>query len=80
MDHSPAYIVSSGNNLILGIAFACLFLVFILIGYLLNGISFKNYIRLFRHSGRLVEDFVLMDGFPLTLTGSVCTIYNPIER
>lgn len=43
------------------------FTIFILCGYVLNGRSLKGYIRLFRHSGRLIEDFVIMDGYPITL-------------
>ena len=39
----------------------------IIIGYILNNKSFKNSIRLYRHSGRLVEDFVIMDGFSVTI-------------
>lgn len=43
------------------------FFIMIFMGYVLNNGSFQGYIRLFRHSGRLVEDFVIMDGFPITL-------------
>lgn len=63
---SSVYIVSSGNNLILGTTLCFVFITFIVVGFILNGKSFKNYVRLFRHSGRLIGDFVIMDGFPVT--------------
>lgn len=59
--------VSSGNNRIFAIIFITLFAILIIIGFILNNYSFKNYIRLFRHSGRLVQDFVYLDGFQITL-------------
>ena len=46
------------------------FLSMILIGYLLSikkGFSFKDMKKLWKRSGRIVTDFVIADGFPLTL-------------
>ncbi len=66
-EHELVNLVSSGNNKILSIILILLFVSMIIIGYILNNKSFKNSIRLYRHSGRLVEDFVIMDGFSVTI-------------
>lgn len=73
-------ILSSGNNIILGIYFSIIFLSMIISGFLLNRNSFKGYGRLLRNSGRLISDYVTMYGFGLTLInmgllGIVCMIY-----
>ncbi|HHV10011.1 MAG TPA: DUF1576 domain-containing protein [Clostridiales bacterium] len=65
--HPLVSFLSSGNNKGMGIIFLLIFTSMILIGFLLNNKSFRNFIRLFRHSGRLVEDFVIMDGFPIAM-------------
>lgn len=59
--------VLEGKNLELGILFISIFLMFMGVGFFLNGKSFRNYTQIFRHSGRLVEDFVILDGFPIVL-------------
>ncbi|WP_317855312.1 DUF1576 domain-containing protein [Chakrabartyella piscis] len=58
---------TTGRSPILCVFLYALFLSFILFGYLLNDKSFQNYPIIFRHSGRAVADFTVMDGFPLTL-------------
>lgn len=78
--HDLVMIVSSGNNALLGTVLILVFASMIIIGYTLGVNGLSNYWRLFRHSGRLVEDFVLMDGFPVTLMnmgvlGTLMTIY-----
>ena len=55
-----------GVSPVITIYFFLMFLSFILIGFLLNGKSFKGYSKVFRHSGRAVADFTVMDGIPLT--------------
>lgn len=59
--------VLNGYNREFTIIMVILFFLLIIWGYIINNRSFKGYIRLFRHSGRLIEDFVIMDGFPITL-------------
>ncbi len=46
--------------------FALFFILFFL-GFYLSDWSFKPWFHLFRHSGRLMSDFVLMDGLPAVL-------------
>lgn len=58
---------TTGRDPVLCIFLYALFISFIVIGYWLNGKSFENYRNIFRHSGRAVADFTVMDGFPLTL-------------
>ncbi|WP_312645085.1 DUF1576 domain-containing protein [Hydrogenoanaerobacterium sp.] len=58
---------SEGNNLFLGGFLFVLFAAMVLLGWLLNGHSFANFKRIFRHSGRAVADFILLDGYPITL-------------
>lgn len=73
-------ILVEGYNLELNI---CLFLLFssmILIGYLFNNKSFKGYTKLLTHTGRLVDDFVVTEGFGISfinmgLLGLFSTIY-----
>ncbi len=57
---------SSGNNFLLGGWLAFLFLFTIAAGLLLEP-KWKNYPRMFRHSGRLIADFVLLDGIGFSL-------------
>lgn len=60
-------IVSAGNNLTLSLYFGGIFLSMIVCGYLLNGKSFKGYKRLLESSGRLVSDFVTVNGFGISM-------------
>lgn len=65
-NENPA-ILSEGNNLTMSLYFGAIFLSMIIIGYLLNGKSFKGYKKLLRTSGRLVSDFVTVNGFGISL-------------
>ena len=58
---------STGNNLLLSVFLFLLFGGFILTGFCYNGYSFRGTIRILRHSGRSVADFVLLDGYPVTM-------------
>ncbi len=58
---------SIGNNLILGEFLSLIFLAFIITGFYLNGLSLDGVSNIFGYSGRLICDFVLMEGFPSTL-------------
>lgn len=53
------------NWFVIGFLYA-MFGVFVLLSYLMGG-SIKQYTDMFRHSGRLMSDFVLMDGVPSVL-------------
>ncbi len=74
------FIWTSGNNLKLGVYVFGLFVTILFVGFLLNGKSFKNYKNLLDYSGRLITDFVQLEGFSVTLinigiTGIISTIY-----
>jgi hypothetical protein len=74
------FIWTSGNNFTLGIYVFGLFAIILITGFLLNGKSFKNYKNLLDYSGRLITDFVQLEGFPVSLinigiTGIISTLY-----
>ena len=50
----------------------CLFGVMGAVGFLWNGHSPQGLLRITRHSGRLVADFVLHDGLPVTMMNMAC--------
>ncbi len=52
---------STGNDFILGIWLALIFTLLIVAGIFLEP-NWKNYPHIMRHSGRLIADFVLLDG------------------
>jgi len=58
---------STGNNLILSIIIYSLSIVFIIIGYILNGKSFKGLKNISKYSGRLVADFTIHEGFGISM-------------
>lgn len=58
---------SHSNDALLSVLLFGLFGAMILTGFLINKCSFAGFTRIFRHSGRAVADFVLLDGYPVTL-------------
>lgn len=77
---TPPFIWSSGNNLTISIYLSGLFLTILLVGFLMNVKSSKHYKRLLNHSGKLSTDFILLEGFNLTLvnmgiTGLISMFY-----
>ncbi|TDO73384.1 uncharacterized protein DUF1576 [Halanaerobium saccharolyticum] len=73
-------IVIDGYNKELNIYLILLFSSMLLIGYLFNDKSFKGYSKLLKHTGRLVDDFVVTEGFGISLInmgllGLFSTIY-----
>ncbi|MBV1756787.1 MAG: DUF1576 domain-containing protein [Dethiosulfatibacter sp.] len=74
------FIWTTGNNVILGIYVFGLFSTILIVGFLLNGKSFKNYKNLLDYSGRLITDFIQLEGFSVSLinvgiTGIISTLY-----
>lgn len=63
----PKMIWSTGNNTILAIYLYSMFLSMIAMGFYLNNNSFKSLGNIMKFSGRLVTDFVILEGFPPTL-------------
>ncbi len=73
-------IYSEGNNLIFSFFLIGLFSVMILFGYLGNNRSFKNYLKIWTYTGRLVTDYIILEGISLTLinmglTGIISTFF-----
>lgn len=71
---------SRGNNLILSVYLFGIFSIMLIAGFLINGKSFKNYTKILSHSGKLITDFIQLEGFGVTLinmgiTGMIATIY-----
>lgn len=58
---------STGNNFLFSILLFGMFSSMILIGYWLNGCTFKNLKNIFKYGGKLVTDFVSLEGFGVTL-------------
>ncbi len=67
LENEKRAIVASGHNKELGIYLYLFFASILVFGYVFNNKSFKGYARLLKRSGRAVEDFVLLEGFGLTL-------------
>lgn len=69
-----------GNNLLIGSYLYVLCMIMILIGECSDPRAIDQFKRITRHSGRLVSDFILMDGFSPTLinmgiNGLIATTY-----
>lgn len=58
---------SIGNNIVLSIFLFFVFALMMYYGWKMNRKSLSNYSKLMKHSGRLVSDFVIFEGFPITL-------------
>lgn len=58
---------SSGNNVLLGGLLTVLFGVLFMTGWCLNGMRLHGMGHLMRHSGRVIADFIVLDGYPVTL-------------
>ena len=58
---------STGYNLLLGGFLVVLFVSMLVAGFIWNGCSFNGLWRITRHTGRAVADFVILDGYPVTL-------------
>lgn len=63
----PVLIYDNNKNALLFILFYIFTITIIIVGFILNGFSFKGYKNITKHSGRLVADFVLMEGQGLTI-------------
>ncbi|WP_314065722.1 DUF1576 domain-containing protein [uncultured Vagococcus sp.] len=59
--------VSSGNNLLLASFLYASFIGLLVIGWALNERSVKGYSRILKSSGKLVTDFIALEGYGLTL-------------
>ncbi len=71
---------TTGNNIILSIYIYTMFLSMIITGFYLNKKSFDRVNNIMKYSGRLVSDFILLEGFAPTLiimgiNGLIATSY-----
>lgn len=66
-DAPSTMIVAEGLNFEMAVYFGLYFLLMLVFGKLLNNRSLKEYKKLMKYSGRLVTDFVTLNGFGLTL-------------
>ncbi|QUH27250.1 DUF1576 domain-containing protein [Serpentinicella alkaliphila] len=66
-DNPRTLYLAEGYNRVLGIYLTIIFISMIILGYIFNNKSFSGYTSLVKRSGRAVTDFVVLDGFGLTL-------------
>lgn len=71
---------STGNNTMLGTYLTIIFLSMIIVGFYLNGKTFRNLKNIYKYSGKLSTDFVILEGFGVSfinmgLNGFVGMIY-----
>lgn len=64
---NPRMVWTSGNNTVLSIYLYTIFLSMVMLGFLLNKKSFDKVKNIMGYSGRLVADFVMLEGFAPTL-------------
>ncbi|TCK92891.1 uncharacterized protein DUF1576 [Natranaerovirga hydrolytica] len=58
---------SEGNNLIMGWFLFFFFIITIVLGYIYNGRKVSNLKNIFAYAGKLMSDFVALEGFGITL-------------
>ena len=80
LETASTLILAEGHDQELIFYLFVLFISMLIIGFLFNDYSFKGYLKILEHSGRLVDDFVLSEGFGLSfinmgLLGIYTTLY-----
>lgn len=66
--NEPRMILSTEHDFLLKVFLAGFCITLVIIGYFMNGKSlFKNYSKILRTSGKLVDDFTFIAGFGITL-------------
>lgn len=63
----PVLIYDDSQHIEIFILFYTFVILTIVLGFILNGFSFNGYKNITKHSGRLVADFVIMEGQGITL-------------
>ncbi len=66
-DFDTRLVWGEGHNAEMALFLGLLFTSMIALGWWYNGRSFRGFWHLTRHSGRSIADFILMDGYPVTL-------------
>ncbi len=67
LENPSTMITAEGFNRTFIIYLSSFFGLMLITGFFCNNRSFKRYLRVLKHSGRLVSDFVSLNGFGLTL-------------
>ena len=62
----PRLILSTEYDLFFEFFFMILFTFFLILGFHLNGNSFRGYHRIFQYSGKLITDFTQLEGYGIT--------------
>jgi hypothetical protein len=80
LETANTLILAEGHDQELTFYLFILFTSMIIIGFLFNDYSFRGYLKILEHSGRLVDDFVLSEGFGVSfinmgLLGVYTTLY-----
>ena len=79
VDTESRLLWSTGNNLMFSVILFILFTTMIVVGYIQNGKSFKNLLRLYKKPGRLVSDFYLLFGRGITMVNmGILGIYSTL--
>lgn len=63
----PTLFLAEGYNSVLGTYLSIIFISMLILGFIYNNKSFRGYNNLVKRSGRAVTDFVVLDGFGLSL-------------
>jgi hypothetical protein len=70
---------STGNNLFFSITLLFIFIVMIIVGYVDNGKSIKNLLKIYKQPGRLVSDYYLLFGRGITIVNmGILGIYSTV--
>ncbi len=64
---STRFVWSTGNNFVLSLYLFVVFSSMIIIGFFLNKRSFKGLLAIYDYAGRLVSDFIILEGFAPSL-------------
>lgn len=80
IENPSVSLLVEGYNTKLNIYLIFLFSSMLLVGYFFNNKSFRGYSKLLKHTGRLVDDFVVTEGFGISfinmgLLGLFSTLY-----
>jgi len=62
----PQQVLSSDVDVLLKVIFITTFILLIILGYIINGRSFKGYKEILTYSGRLVTDFTQLTSYGIT--------------
>lgn len=80
VDIQSRVIWTQGNNFKMLIVLILIFTSFILTSFYMDRIAYKDIKKVYKYKGRLISDFVMMEGFPVTLinmaiNGAIATAY-----